>query len=106
MKPCSANAIAKADDSLKLDDEDVATYYVKAAGYARLDNYAAARGTLLEAAGREPHEFVTWGLVGDLAVRRGDMAQAKRAYRRAAELNPRSAPLRSLATDPSAALQR
>jgi Flp pilus assembly protein TadD len=101
-----AEAIAKANDSLKLDDESVPTYYVKAAGYARLDNYAAARATLLEAARREPHEFVTWGLLGDLAVRRGDVAQARRDYSHAARLNPLSPTLRALASDPSSALKR
>jgi tetratricopeptide (TPR) repeat protein len=101
-----ADAIRDANDSLKLDDEAVTTYYVKAAGYARLDNYAAARATLLEATSREPHEFVTWGLLGDLAVRRGDMADARREYRRASRLNPRSPTLRTLASDPSAALTR
>jgi Flp pilus assembly protein TadD len=99
-------AIAKADDSLALDDEALATYYVKAAAYARLDDYGRARATLLEATRREPHDFVTWGLLGDLAVRRGEMAQARRAYGRASRLNPRSAPLAALARDPRSALQR
>ena len=32
---------------------------------------------------REPHDFVTWALLGDLATRRGDDRQALRDYRRA-----------------------
>ncbi len=100
------DAVAKADDSLELDDEATATYYVKAAAYARLDDYARARATLLEATRREPHEFVTWGLLGDLAIRRGEMRQARQAYRRAARLNPRSTSLAELASDPNSALER
>ncbi len=72
-----AQAITKANDSLALDDEALDTYYVKAAGYARLDDYDRARATLLEAARREPHDFVTWALLGDLAVRRGEISQAQ-----------------------------
>ena len=98
-------AIAKADDSLALDDESLDTYYVKSAAYARLDDYGRARATLLEAARREPHDFVTWGLLGDLAVRRGELGQAKRAYGRASELNPRNRGLAELAKDPASAEQ-
>jgi len=61
---------------------------------------------LNEAARREPHDFVTYGLLGDLAVRRGDFAQAKRDYGRASELNPRDAGLQQLAQRPRSALQR
>jgi len=97
-----ARAIAKANDSLALDDEAVNTYYVKAAAYARVDDYRRARSTLLEAARREPHDFVTWGLIGDLAVRRGELGQARRAYARASQLNPRNRALAQLAKNPTA----
>jgi UDP-GlcNAc:undecaprenyl-phosphate GlcNAc-1-phosphate transferase len=101
-----ARAIAKADDSLALDDEPLDTYYAKAAAYARLDDYARARRTLLEATRREPHDFVTWGLLGDLAVRRGELAQARRAYTQAARLNPRNPALAALAKEPASALRK
>jgi len=101
-----AKAIAKAQDSLALDDEALETYYVEAAAYARVDDYAGARAALVEATRREPHDFVTWGLLGDLAVRRGEMAQARRAYREAARLNPRNRELAALAKDPASALDR
>ena len=99
-----ARAIAKADDSLALDDEALDTYYAKAAAYARLDDYSRARATLLEATRREPHDFVTWGLLGDLAVRRGALADARRAYTEASRLNPRERGLAGLAKDPASAL--
>ena len=88
-----------------LNDEALDTYYVKAAAYARLDDYGRARATLLEAARREPHDFVTWGLLGDLAVRRGELGQAKKAYQQASSLNPRNPGLRELAKDPASAEQ-
>ncbi len=43
---------------------------------------------------------MTWGLLGDLAVRRGDLAQARRDYGQASELNPRDAGLQALARNP------
>jgi hypothetical protein len=99
-------AIEAANRSLALNDEALDTYYVKAAAYARLNDYARARATLLEAARREPHDFVPWGLLGDLAVRRDDLRAARLAYGRAASLNPRDEGVAVLARDPSAASAR
>ena len=62
-------------------------------------DYANARATLLAATAREPHDFVTWGLLGDLAVRRGELGQARAAYGRASRLNPRDLALRAAARD-------
>lgn len=96
-------ALQKAGDSLALNDEALPAYYVQAAAHARLNDYERARAALLEATRREPHDFVTWGLLGDLAVRRGDLGQARRAYARASRLNPRDESLRDFARDPRAA---
>jgi UDP-GlcNAc:undecaprenyl-phosphate GlcNAc-1-phosphate transferase len=84
-----AEAVAKARDSLALNDEDLDGYYLEAAAWARLDDYSRARGALSQATRHEPHDFVTWALLGDLATRRGDYPQALRDYRRALALNPR-----------------
>jgi O-antigen ligase len=97
-------ALEEVDSALAIDDEAVEAYYVGAAAYARLDRYRAARASLLEAAAREPSDFVTWALIGDLALRRGDRAAAQSAYARASRLNPRDEALRRLARDPAAAL--
>jgi len=94
-----AEAIDLANDSLALDRDSLETYYAKAAAYARLDRYADARATLLEAARLEPREFVTWGLLGDLAIRRGNLDAAEIAYARASRLSPRDAALARLAGD-------
>jgi Flp pilus assembly protein TadD len=65
-----------------------------------VDDYHRARASLLEATRREPHDFVTWGLLGDLALRRGNLGQARRYYRRASSLNPRDEGLKQAARDP------
>lgn len=80
-------------------------YYLRASVFARMNDYPNARGTLLEATRKDPGDFVTWGLLGDLAVRRGNLDQAKSAYARASRLNPRDRALRAAARDPRA-LQR
>jgi cytochrome c-type biogenesis protein CcmH/NrfG len=83
-------AISKARDSLRLNDERLATYYVEAAAWARVNAYRRARGVLHEAVRREPHDSVPRALLGDLATRRGDHAQALRDYRRAQALDPQN----------------
>jgi O-antigen ligase len=91
-----AQALAKADDALKLNPDSMAAYYLKASAYARGDDYLLARATLLEAVGREPEDWVTWALLGDLASRRGDRRLALRYYRRGLALNPRDPELARL----------
>jgi len=102
----SQAALEKANRSLALDDESLSAYYAKAAAWARMDNYGQARAALGEATRREPHAFVTWALLGDLALRRGDLGQARRDYGRASELNPRDPGLQTLARNPRAGLPR
>ncbi len=89
-----AAAIRLADRALRLQGDDLRTLYVKSAGFARRDDYANARATLLEAVRAEPHNFVPRVLLGDLATRRGDHAAAVARYRAAIELNPRDGLLR------------
>jgi UDP-N-acetylmuramyl pentapeptide phosphotransferase/UDP-N-acetylglucosamine-1-phosphate transferase len=88
-----AEAIAKARDSQRLNDERLSAYYLESAAWARLGDYRRARAALGEATRREPHDFVPWALLGDLATRRGDDARALRDYRHALSLNPRDATL-------------
>jgi hypothetical protein len=95
-----ARAIAKAEDSLALNDESLATYFTKATAQARLGDYQGARASLLEAERREPHDFVPHALLGDLAVRRCDFWLARDNYMSASELNPRDPGLQGLANDP------
>jgi UDP-GlcNAc:undecaprenyl-phosphate GlcNAc-1-phosphate transferase len=96
-----ADALRDADRSLRLDPEAVETYYVKSAALARYNEAGAARETLLAARRREPHDFVTWALLGDLSVRTGNLVRAKREYLRASQLNPRDAGLREAVRNPT-----
>jgi tetratricopeptide (TPR) repeat protein len=98
-------SIREANRSLRLDSENPETYYVKAAALARFNQADPARRTLEQALAKEPDNFVTWTLLGDLAVRRGRFPEAQRNYRRASALNPEDAGLRALARDPRRATQ-
>jgi tetratricopeptide (TPR) repeat protein len=96
-------AIREANRALRLDSENPDTYYIKAAALARFNQADPARDTLRQALAKEPDNFVTWTLLGDLAVRRGRLAEAQRNYQRALALNPEDAGLRALARNPRAA---
>ncbi len=89
-------ALQTANESLSLNPEAVQSYYTKAAALARLGAYLPAKATLVESIRREPHNYVSWALLGDLATRRGDVSEALRAYGRAASLNPRDRELELL----------
>jgi UDP-N-acetylmuramyl pentapeptide phosphotransferase/UDP-N-acetylglucosamine-1-phosphate transferase len=99
-------ALVEANRALRLDRESIAAHYAKAAALARFGEGGSARAVLLDATSREPRNFVTWALLGDLSVRQGDLATAKANYRRAARLNPRDRGLATLATNPQAAVDR
>ena len=86
-------ALEESEDALSLDDQTLRGWYLGAAAQARLGDYAGAVATLGEAVEREPHDFLTYALLGDLATRRGDRAAARRWYARASALNPRSTEL-------------
>jgi len=96
-----ARALTEADRSLRIDPDDIDAYYVKAAALARFNQGATATATLLAAARRAPENFVTWALLGDLAVRMGQESKARGYYRRALRLNPRDRTLRALARNPA-----
>jgi tetratricopeptide (TPR) repeat protein len=93
-------ALTEAGRSLALNRDAISTHYTRSAAYARLGDYGRARAALLEALRVEPDNFVTWALLGDLAVRHGDAALAKRYYGKAHELNPRDPGIANLARRP------
>lgn len=95
-----AAALRESDASLQINPYAMETYYTRAGAYARFDDYARAQQTLMQASFREPLNFVPWALIGDLAVRRGEIATARRSYVRSLALNPRDPLLRELAADP------
>lgn len=100
-----AAAITDADRSLDFDPDAVETYYLKASAFARFDQSVAAQVALGQALEHEPDNFVTWSLLGDIALRERRMGAAKRDYSRAHKLNPRNITLRALATHPSTGLR-
>ena len=97
-----ARSLDRARQALAADGDALPAYYLESAALARQGQYQAARAALLEAARREPHAFVSWALLGDLAVRAGRLDEAQRLYRRASRLNPRDAGLADLATSAAA----
>jgi len=98
-----ATTLREADRALRLDPEAIGAYYAKAAALARFNEPRAAKAALREAARREPGDYVTWALLGDLAVRTGHLNDAGRLYKRALTLNPRDPSLLALARDPRSA---
>jgi O-Antigen ligase len=96
-------ALEAANRSLSLNPERLETYYTKSAAYARADDYASARRVLLTATRKDPDNYLPWALLGDLAVRRGDLAEGGRDYARASRLNPFDRELAALARTPEAA---
>jgi tetratricopeptide (TPR) repeat protein len=100
-----ASALADANSSLDIDSDAVETYYVKAAALARFDQAAGAETALGQALAQEPDNFVTWALLGDVAVRERRLRVARRDYTRAHQLNPRDTTLAELSRDPAAALR-
>ncbi len=100
----ATEALQEVDRSLDIDSDSVESYYLKAAALAHFDQAGAATAALDVALAREPGNFVTWTLLGDLAVRERMFALAKRDYERAHQLNPRDETLRALAIDPRSAL--
>ena len=99
-----AAALTDSNRSLSFDADAVRTYYIKAAALARFDQPVAAEVTLSRALAREPGNFVTWALLGDIALRERNVTRARHDYLRAHELNPRDPSLAELARNPRAAL--
>jgi hypothetical protein len=97
-------ALRLANRSLSLNDDSVPTLYVKSAAYARVGRYRQSRAALLEAATLEPHDHLTWALLGDLSARRGTFREARRYYRRSLALNPKNTFVEPLAKDPRSAV--
>ncbi|GAC1439011.1 MAG: hypothetical protein NVSMB51_16130 [Solirubrobacteraceae bacterium] len=95
-----ANALRDANSSLRLDPYKVEGYYTKAAALARFGQARPAEATLLAASREEPNNFVTWVLLGDVAVRTGHLNAAKSYYARASALDPLEPGLALLASNP------
>jgi tetratricopeptide (TPR) repeat protein len=95
-----AQALHSANRSLRVDGDATATYYLKAAALARFGAADAAEATLNAAIAREPGNFLSYALLGDLLTRRGRRHDAHTAYATALRLNPRDPALRALVRTP------
>ena len=82
-------AIGTLRTAIHLDPYALTTLYSLASAYARMDEYPQARAALQVAEAREPSNYVPRALLGDLAMRRGDVRVAVAAYEQALALNPR-----------------
>jgi Flp pilus assembly protein TadD len=71
--------------------------YLQASALETLGAEGDAREALREALEREPGNFVTLALLGDLEVRGSDVPDARRYYQAAHELNPLDTGLNELA---------
>jgi UDP-GlcNAc:undecaprenyl-phosphate/decaprenyl-phosphate GlcNAc-1-phosphate transferase len=100
-----AAAVTDANRSLNIDSDAVETYYAKAAALARFDQAASAQAMLRRSLEQEPNNFVTWTLLGDIAVRERGIGVAKHDYDTAHKLNPRNLTLQALAANPSTGLR-
>jgi UDP-GlcNAc:undecaprenyl-phosphate/decaprenyl-phosphate GlcNAc-1-phosphate transferase len=100
-----AAAVIDANRSLDIDSDNVETYYAKATALAHFDQATGAETALRQALAREPDNFVTWALLGDIAARERRLRVARRDYTRAHRLNPRDTTLAELSRDPGSALR-
>jgi hypothetical protein len=82
-------AIADATRAIGYDPNSVPSLVMRAAGFARLDDYAPTLAALERAIALEPDNWATWALLGDLLGRRGNRAGARAAYEHALSLDPR-----------------
>jgi hypothetical protein len=98
-----SQALHDAQDSLAFNGASVQARYVESAAYERMGDDARSRGALLAAIKQEPSDWLTWALLGDSAVRRGDFRMAGVAYRRAHVLNPRDPDVAAAADNPRTA---
>jgi UDP-GlcNAc:undecaprenyl-phosphate GlcNAc-1-phosphate transferase len=98
-------ALADVNQSLDIDPDSVRSYELKAAALARFDQPHAVESVLALALRREPENFVTWVLLGDVAARQGRLGTARRYYLIAHRLNPLDVTLRQLARNPQTAVR-
>lgn len=89
--------LAGARTAARLNPVALAPKLLQASAYEELGRVVDARAALEDARSLEPRSFVLYGLIGDLETRARRPTAARRAYRRALELNPADIGLRQLA---------
>jgi hypothetical protein len=94
----SASAqLSAARTAADFDPVSVIPLYLQASALEAEGDRSEARDVLQDALSKEPDNFVTLALLGDLQVRDREFDDAARYYEKASDLNPRDAGLRLLA---------
>jgi hypothetical protein len=99
-------ALDDARQALSFNGASVTARYLQSNAYERLGAYALSRGALMAALRQEPSDWLTWALLGDLAVRHRDYRAAERYYRRAQSFNPRDPEIAAAVRNPRTALMQ
>ena len=96
-----AQQLSAARTAADLDPVSVIPLYLQASALEAEGERSHARDVLQDALSKEPDNFVTLALLGDLQVRAGELADAARYYAKASDLNPRDTGLTALAEQTS-----
>ena len=92
-----AEQLSAARTAARLDPFALTPRYLEAGALESAGRVKAARQVLRDAIDLEPTNFTTYALIGDLEVRAGRGAAARRWYARASAMNPRDVGLSDLA---------
>jgi tetratricopeptide (TPR) repeat protein len=88
--------LSAARSAARLDPLSVTPHYLEASALETLGDRRGAARQLDKARSLEPANYATLALLGDFEARGGDLAAARRYYRRALALNPLDVGLRKL----------
>jgi hypothetical protein len=93
----ASTQLSAAQTAADLNPVSVIPLYLEASALEAEGERSRARDVLQEALSKEPNNFVTLALLGDLQVRDGEFEDAAGYYAKASDLNPLDAGLRQLA---------
>jgi hypothetical protein len=98
----ASKQLSAARTAADLDPVSVIPLYLQASALEAEGERSHARDVLQDALSKEPNNFVTLTLLGDLQVRDGEFDDAAGYYKKASDLNPRDTGLQQLAEQTAA----
>ncbi|HEY6638860.1 MAG TPA: O-antigen ligase family protein [Solirubrobacterales bacterium] len=98
----AADQLSAARTAADLNPVSVIPLYLQASALEAEGERSQARDVLQDALSKEPNNFVTLTLLGDLQVRDGEFDDAAAYYKKASDLNPRDTGLQQLAEQTAA----
>ena len=98
----AADQLSAARTAADLNPVSVIPLYLQASALEAEGERSHARDVLQDALSKEPNNFVTLTLLGDLQVRDGEFDDAAAYYKKASDLNPRDTGLAQLAEQTAA----